>query len=175
MEMAEILTNYLQLFVGTQEIATDWVCFLAGQYDLMVDYVPPPPDGGWPHELAAIQAKLLELRKLTSALAGAGIDALADKRLAVPEADRIQGLSRELRKLCYRLVRNACRAAVQPCSRGWRADVAAHHAHRFRYRRRGVASASAQQAMELAALALTDAVPGMIGEEALAERERSPL
>lgn len=47
-----------------------------------------------------------------------------------------------------------------------------HHAHRSRYRRRGIASASARQAMELAALALTDAVPGLIGEEALAERER---
>ncbi len=113
MEMAEILTDYLQLFVGTQEIATDWVCSLAAQYDLMVDYVPPPPQGGWPDELAAIQAKLLELHKLTGALAGAGIDAIADQRLSVPEADRIQDLSREVRKLCYRLERNACRAAGQ--------------------------------------------------------------
>ena len=113
MEMAEILTDYLLLFVGTQELATDWVCSLAGQYSLMVDYVPPPPKGGWPDELAAIQAKLLELHKLTGALAGAGIDALADQRLTVPEADRIQDLSREVRKLCYRLERNACRAAGQ--------------------------------------------------------------
>ncbi|MBA0283842.1 hypothetical protein D5301_19020 [Stenotrophomonas sp. MH181796] len=50
--------------------------------------------------------------------------------------------------------------------------MATHHAHRSRYRRRGIASASARQAMELAALALTDAVPGLVGEEALAERER---
>ncbi|WP_329914541.1 hypothetical protein [Stenotrophomonas sp. SMYL86] len=113
MEMAEILTDYLQQFVVTQESATDWVCSLAGQYGLMVDYVPPPPEGGWPDELAAIQAKLLELHKLTGALAGAGIDALADKRLTVPEADRIQDLSREVRTLCYRLERNACRAAGQ--------------------------------------------------------------
>ena len=62
--------------------------------------------------------------------------------------------------------------AVLLVSRGWRTDVATHHAHRSRYRRRGIASASARQAMELAALALTDAVPGLIGEEALAERER---
>ncbi len=50
--------------------------------------------------------------------------------------------------------------------------MATHHAHRSRYRRRGQASASARQAMEMAALALTDAVPALIGEEALAERER---
>ncbi|MBA0254444.1 hypothetical protein D7T50_03850 [Stenotrophomonas maltophilia] len=50
--------------------------------------------------------------------------------------------------------------------------MATHHAHRSKHRRRGLPSASARQAMELAALALTDAVPGLIGEEAMAERER---
>lgn len=50
--------------------------------------------------------------------------------------------------------------------------MATNHAHRSKYRRRGLPSASARQAMELAALALTDAVPGLIGEEAMAERER---
>lgn len=50
--------------------------------------------------------------------------------------------------------------------------MAVHRAHRSKYRRRGQASASARHAMELAALALTDAVPGLAGEEALAERER---
>ncbi|HCL44790.1 MAG TPA: hypothetical protein DIC54_11315 [Pseudomonas sp.] len=50
--------------------------------------------------------------------------------------------------------------------------MAVHRAHRSKYRRRGQASASARRAMELAALALTDAVPGLVGEEALAERER---
>lgn len=85
MEMAEILTEYLQRFVGTQAMATDWVCSLAAQFGLMVDYVPAPPLAGWPDELAAIQAKLLELHKLTGQLAGAGIDALADRRLTVTE------------------------------------------------------------------------------------------
>ncbi|KRG81625.1 hypothetical protein ABB31_04325 [Stenotrophomonas pavanii] len=50
--------------------------------------------------------------------------------------------------------------------------MATHHAHRSMYRRRGPASAAARQAMERAALALTDAVPGLVGDEALAERER---
>ncbi len=50
--------------------------------------------------------------------------------------------------------------------------MAIYHAHRSKYRRRGTASAAARQAMELAALALTDAVPGLVGDEALAERER---
>nr|WP_312660603.1 hypothetical protein [Stenotrophomonas geniculata] len=50
--------------------------------------------------------------------------------------------------------------------------MASHRAHRSKYQRRGQASASARHAMELAALALTDAVPGLVGEEALAERER---
>ncbi len=63
------------------------------------------------------------------------------------------------------------RAALLACKE-LRTDVAIHHAHRSKYRRRGRASASAWRAMELAALALTDAVPGLVGDEALAERER---
>lgn len=43
---------------------------------------------------------------------------------------------------------------------------------RSRYRTAATTSASARKAMELAALALTDAVPALIGDEALAERER---
>lgn len=62
--------------------------------------------------------------------------------------------------------------AVRLGSWGRRTDVGTDHARRSQYRRRGIASASARRAMELAALALTDAVPGLIGEEALAERER---
>ena len=57
-------------------------------------------------------------------------------------------------------------------SRVLRTDVSTHRARRSRYRRRGPASAAARQAMERAALALTDAVPGLVGDEALAERER---
>lgn len=43
---------------------------------------------------------------------------------------------------------------------------------RSKYRTSGTISASARRAMELAALALTDAVPALTGDEALAERER---
>lgn len=62
--------------------------------------------------------------------------------------------------------------AVRLGSWGRRTDVGTYHARRSQYRRRGIASASARRAMELAALALTDAVPGLVGDEALAERER---
>ncbi len=62
--------------------------------------------------------------------------------------------------------------AVRLGSWGRRTDVGTDHARRSQYRRRGIASASARRAMELAALALTDAVPGLVGDEALAERER---
>lgn len=113
MEMAEILTEWLQLFVDTQAVATDWIASLGGQFGLMIDFVPPAPVAGWPDELAAIQAKLLELHSLTGQLAGAGIEVLADGRVSVPEADRIQDLSRDIRTLCFRLERNANRAATR--------------------------------------------------------------
>jgi len=51
-------------------------------------------------------------------------------------------------------------------------DVAIYRAPRTRVRRRGTITDSACRAMELAALALTDAVPGLTGDEALAMRER---
>lgn len=51
-------------------------------------------------------------------------------------------------------------------------DVATFRAPRARYRRRGKMSAAACRAMEEAARALTDAVPALVGDEAMAERER---
>lgn len=44
-----------------------------------------------------------------------------------------------------------------------------------RKRRRKQATATGLRAMQLAALALTDAVPPLLGDEALAERERLRL
>ncbi|TFZ46107.1 hypothetical protein E5C33_07495 [Stenotrophomonas maltophilia] len=43
---------------------------------------------------------------------------------------------------------------------------------RQRPRRRGPASSAARRAMEIAALALTDAVAALVGDDAIAERER---
>lgn len=117
MEMAEILTDYLLQFVDTQALATDWIASLGAQYGLMVDYVPPPPEGGWPDEITAIHSKLLELHELTGKLAGAGREAVSDREISMPEADRIQDISREVRTLCFRLERNACRAATKSVGR----------------------------------------------------------
>lgn len=117
MEMAEILTDYLQEFVDTQAIATDWIASLGAQYGLMVDYVPPAPKRGWPDEINALHTKLLELHELTGQLAGAGREAVADRQITLREADRMQDLSRDVRTLCHRLERNACRAALQAAGR----------------------------------------------------------
>jgi len=117
LEMAEILTEYLQEFVDTQAIATDWIASLGAQFGLMVDYVPPAPKGGWPDEINALHTKLLELHELTGQLAGAGREAVADRQMTLREADLIQDLSRQVRTLCHRLERNACRAALQAAGR----------------------------------------------------------
>ena len=117
MEMAELLTEYLQQFVDTESRATDWIASLGAQFNLMVDYVPPPPPGGWPDELAAMRNKLLELSELTGKLAGAGREALADRAVSIIEANLMQDLSREVRTLCFRFERNVNRAATQPVGR----------------------------------------------------------
>ncbi|HDS1131483.1 TPA: hypothetical protein QDZ99_004596 [Stenotrophomonas maltophilia] len=51
-------------------------------------------------------------------------------------------------------------------------NVAIYRAPKQQLRRRGPIGDSARRAMELAALALTDSVPALLGEEALAERDR---
>lgn len=113
MEMAEMLTEYLQQFVDTAPRATDWIASLGAQFGMMIDYVPAPPDGGWPDELVAIQTKLLELHALAGRLSGTTVDAIADGRLSVTEATTMQNLARSIRTMCFRLERNAHRAAGQ--------------------------------------------------------------
>ncbi|WP_153164300.1 hypothetical protein [Stenotrophomonas nematodicola] len=117
MEMAELLTEYLQQFVDTQPEATDWIASLAAQFDLMVDYVPPPPQGGWPNELDALQKKLLELHTMAGRLSGTTLAALTDGDLTLGEADAMQDLARSIRTLCYRLERNATRAVRKAVGR----------------------------------------------------------
>lgn len=117
MEMAEMLTEYLQQFVDTAPEATDWIASLGAQFGLMIDYVPAPPDGGWPDELAALQKKLLELHAMTGKLSGTTLDAVADGDLSVSEADAMQDLARSIRTLCFRVERNANRAAARAVAR----------------------------------------------------------
>lgn len=117
MEMAEMLTEYLQQFVDTAELATDWIASLGGQFHLMVDFVPPPPEGGWSDELEALQHKLLQLHAMTGRLSGTTLEAVADGDLSVTEADEMQDLARSIRTLCFRLERNACRAAKKMVTR----------------------------------------------------------
>lgn len=112
-EIAEMLTEFLQEQVGGSAHATDWIASLGIQFDLMIDYVPPAPTGGWANELEAFQKKLLELHALSGRLAGAGIEALEDGRVSAAEVDRIQDLTRELRTLSFRIERNARRALLK--------------------------------------------------------------
>lgn len=51
-------------------------------------------------------------------------------------------------------------------------DMATFSAPRAQRRRQGTMSLAARRAMEAAAMALTDAVPALLGDDALAERER---
>ncbi|MCW2065088.1 UNVERIFIED_ORG: hypothetical protein M2420_000407 [Stenotrophomonas maltophilia] len=113
-EIALMLTEFLQEHVGSAGVATDWIASLGAEFDLMIDFVPPPPAGGWADELVAFRDKLLELHKLTGQLAGAGLEAMTDRKISLPEADLIQDLSREVRTLCFRMERNARRAVQRP-------------------------------------------------------------
>lgn len=60
-EIAELLTEWMQQKAGGSEYALEWMQALAGQFGMAVDLVPPAPEGGWPDEIAAVQLKLLEI------------------------------------------------------------------------------------------------------------------
>ncbi|WP_314402382.1 phage regulatory CII family protein [Stenotrophomonas rhizophila] len=110
-EIAELLTEWMQEKAGGSEYALEWMQALAGQFGMSVDVVPPAPEGGWPNEMTAIQMKLLEITSRVGNLSGAAVDALADSRITSAEAGLMISEIRALRTMAHRLERNVARAA----------------------------------------------------------------
>ncbi len=73
MEIAELLTEWMQEKAGGSDYALDWMQALAGQFGMAVATVPPPPEGGWSDEIGAIQTKLLEITTRVGRLSGTAV------------------------------------------------------------------------------------------------------
>lgn len=86
-EIAELLTEWMQQKVGGSEYALEWMQALAGQFGMAVDAVPPPPEGGWSDEIGAIQTKLLEITSRVGRLSGTALDAISDRCIDSDEAE----------------------------------------------------------------------------------------
>jgi len=111
MEMAELLTEWMQEQVGGRQQATGWIQSLATQFDMAVDFVPPPPEGGRACELQALQTKMLSITQHAGSVAGATLGALMDGKVCADEANTLALELRALRTMAHRMERNVLRAA----------------------------------------------------------------
>lgn len=109
-EIAELLTEWMQEKAGGGDYALEWMQALATQFGMAIDSVPPPPDGGWSDEISAIQMKLLEITARVGTLSGTALDAIADREIDSDEGALMISEVRALRTMAHRLERNIARA-----------------------------------------------------------------
>lgn len=112
-EIAELLTEWMQEQTASKERALDWLQAFAGRFDLAVEVVPPAPEGGWADEVGAVQTKLLEINSFMGRLAGTAVRAMADRRIDSDEAQLMIREARSIITMAYRLIRNIARAAAK--------------------------------------------------------------
>lgn len=112
-EIAELLTEWMQEQAGGAERALGWMQALAAQFGMTADVLPPAPEGGWADEMGAIQMKLLEITSRVGKLSGTAVEAIADSQITNAEAEQMIAEIRALRTMANRLERNVARAAAK--------------------------------------------------------------
>jgi len=112
-EIAELLTEWMQEHAGGADRALGWMQSLAAQFGMTADVLPPAPEGGWPNEMTAIQMKLLEITSRVGKLSGTAVEAIADSEISNAEAEQMIAEIRALRTMANRLERNVARAAAK--------------------------------------------------------------
>ncbi|TAA45664.1 hypothetical protein [Pseudoxanthomonas winnipegensis] len=108
-EMAEMLTEWMEEHVAGQALAKAWIQSLGSQFGLAMDFVPVG-DGGLGDEVAAIQTKLLHICRHAGSLSGLGLEAIADGDVSRSEADALVREARAARTMLHRLERSVLRA-----------------------------------------------------------------
>lgn len=109
MEMAELLTEWLQESGAADDAATGWIQALAVRFEMAVDFVPPAPEGGWPNELNALRDKAMGICQLAGNLSGTTLASLMDNQVDSEEEERLVRDLRELRSVAHRMERNLLR------------------------------------------------------------------
>lgn len=112
-EIAELLTEWMQEHTGGADRALGWMQALAARFGMAADVLPPAPEGGFSNEMTAIQMKLLEITSRVGKLSGAAVEALADSQITNAEAELMISEIRGLRTMASRLERNVARAAAK--------------------------------------------------------------
>lgn len=109
LEMLELLTEWMQDHRDPQALA--WLKALNQRYGLVAMDLPPPPEGGWPDEIEAVNQKLLRIFAEGGTLSAMGLKATQDKKLDPSEAEEMSAQIMVKVELLLRLRRNVCRAA----------------------------------------------------------------
>lgn len=109
-EMALMLTEWMDEKAGGSEYSKDWMQAMAVEQGLAVDVIPPAPAGGWPDEVAALQSKVMQIAALAGKIAGTTAESLIDGRIDQSEKDALADLFRDARTMLHRAERNLYRA-----------------------------------------------------------------
>ncbi|HBQ90955.1 MAG TPA: hypothetical protein DD803_16080 [Alcaligenes faecalis] len=109
LDMAFLLTEWLDELADCRESARDWLIAAAQQGGLHVVDLPPEPVGGFENEAGALNEKALkaaaELGEMCSAITGT----TADGRVTHEERERVVAKALDLIRLCFRIIRNVTR------------------------------------------------------------------
>lgn len=108
-DMAFLLTEWLEELADCRESARDWLIAAAQQGGLSVVEMPPEPEGGFTDEAGALNEKALkaaaELGQMCSAITGT----TADGKVTFEEREKVVAKARDLIVLCFRIIRNVTR------------------------------------------------------------------
>lgn len=96
-ELAELLTEWMQDKAGGMAYALDWMQALASQFGMSAEVIPPLDSVDIARRIADINNKVLMLNSLSGRVAGSAVDALADSHLTATEQDDLISIARELR------------------------------------------------------------------------------
>ncbi len=108
-EIAEMLTEWMEEQVTSKALATTWIQSLGAQFGLAMDFVPDG-DSVSADEIAVLQTALLHISHNAGALSGLGIEAIADGEISRSEADALIRATRNARTMLHRFERSVMQA-----------------------------------------------------------------
>lgn len=109
MDMAFLLTEWLQDFVCSRDSAKDWLISANEQLNLSVVEMPAEPEGGFGDEADALNRKGLTAISELGEMCSAITNTTADGRVTAEERELVVAKARVLIVLCFRVIRNVTR------------------------------------------------------------------
>lgn len=102
-ELAEMLTEWMQEKAGGAAYAYDWLRALCAQHKLQVDVAPPMEPLGIHAQVGRISAAVLRMSAVAGKVSGATAEALSDGRVCAAEASELVAAARDLRAMAMQV------------------------------------------------------------------------